>query len=127
MSHAITRVSAGILLLAAVLLLESTLSAQDTPTGQDAQAAQDTPPAQDTPTVQDTLSVQEWKRFRAAYPYHIQAIALSAAEADGGRTVDVSQSGMPFDAVQLGNREGAQALADKLASIGYRSFGVIAA
>jgi hypothetical protein len=61
MSQSTTRVSAGVLLLAVVLLLGSTLSAQ------------------------------EWERFRAAYPYHIQAIALSAPDLLGGRTMIISE------------------------------------
>ena len=51
---------------------------------------------------------------------------LQAYEADGGRAVDVSQSGMPFDTVSLGNAEGARDLARQLTGIGYRSFAVIA-
>jgi len=51
---------------------------------------------------------------------------LQAYEADGGRVVDVSQSGMPFDAVSLGNFEGARELARRLVGIGYRTFAVIA-
>jgi LacI family transcriptional regulator len=51
---------------------------------------------------------------------------LQAYEADGGRTVDVSQSGMPFDSVSVGNADGARSLADRLVSIGYRSFAVVA-
>jgi len=51
---------------------------------------------------------------------------LQAYEADGGRIVDVSQSGMPFDSVSLGNEDGARQLAQRLAGIGYRSFAVIA-
>jgi LacI family transcriptional regulator len=51
---------------------------------------------------------------------------LQAYEADGGRIVDVSQSGMPFDSVSLGNSDGARDLAGRLAKTGYRAFTVIA-
>ena len=51
---------------------------------------------------------------------------LQAYEADGGRIVDVSQSGMPFDSVSLGNAEGARELAHRLVGIGYRAFAIIA-
>jgi LacI family transcriptional regulator len=51
---------------------------------------------------------------------------LEAYEADGGRAVDVSESGMPFDAVELGNRSGARALAQSLLGLGYLRFAVIA-
>jgi len=54
------------------------------------------------------------------------ALARTMATADGGRIVDVSQSGMPFDSVSLGNEDGARQLAHRLAGIGYRSFAVIA-
>ena len=51
---------------------------------------------------------------------------LEAYEADGGRAVDISESGMPFDAVELGNRRGARALAQSLLDLGYQRFAVIA-
>ena len=51
---------------------------------------------------------------------------LEAYEADGGRAVDISESGMPFDTVELGNRRGARALATSLLDLGYRKFAVIA-
>ena len=37
------------------------------------------------------LSSQEWQRFRAAYPYHIQTIALSDKDVDGARTMIISE------------------------------------
>ena len=51
---------------------------------------------------------------------------LEAYEADGGRAIDISDSGMPFDAVRLGNRQGGRALATALLDIGYRRFALIA-
>jgi len=37
------------------------------------------------------LSSQEWQRFRTAYPYHIQTIALSDKDASGARTMIISE------------------------------------
>jgi len=37
------------------------------------------------------MSSQEWERFRTAYPYHIQAIALSGQDSAGGRVMIISE------------------------------------
>jgi hypothetical protein len=34
---------------------------------------------------------QDWQRFRQAYPYHMQTLALSSVRADGSRTLVVSE------------------------------------
>ncbi len=51
---------------------------------------------------------------------------LDAYEVDGGRAVDLSDSGMPFDAVTLGNRDGGDALACSLLELGYERFVILA-
>jgi hypothetical protein len=38
-----------------------------------------------------SVRAQEWERFRGAYRYHIQAIALSSPHADGSRTLIISE------------------------------------
>lgn len=44
--------------------------------------------------------VEDWQHFRAAYPYHIQAIALSDKDADGARVMIISE---PPPSVNLDN------------------------
>src|ERR1700761_6370800 len=39
---------------------------------------------------QDTAGA-DWRQFRAAYPYHIQTVALSNVHPDGHRTMIVSE------------------------------------
>jgi hypothetical protein len=40
---------------------------------------------------EDSAAVRDWRQFRAAYPYHIQAVALSGEHTDGSRTLIVSE------------------------------------
>lgn len=44
----------------------------------------------------------DWSRFRAAYPYHIQTVALSGVHADGRRTMIVSEPppGLTFEGIR---------------------------
>jgi LacI family transcriptional regulator len=51
---------------------------------------------------------------------------LCAYEANGGRVIDVSESGFPFDSVSIGNYAGARELAYQLLEGGHRTFRVLA-
>lgn len=51
---------------------------------------------------------------------------LEAYSAAGGRVVLISQRELPFDAVQIDNRQGARLLAEELVGLGYRRFAVLA-
>lgn len=64
---------------------------------------------------------------RTSAQHHAEALTreLAAFEAEGGRVVLVSQPLLPFDTVAFDNRGGAQELAEHLAELGYRSFGVL--
>jgi len=65
-------------------------------------------------------------RWEGVASQHRLAEELAAYESTGGRVVLVSQQTLPFATVQLGNAEGARALARALVEAGYRSFAVIA-
>ncbi|MCW5951382.1 MAG: LacI family DNA-binding transcriptional regulator [Propionibacteriaceae bacterium] len=52
--------------------------------------------------------------------------ALQQYEADGGRVVMISQSGLPFDTVSVDNFSAGQDLAEALHGLGYRKFAVLA-